>query len=520
VTATRLADRLAWLALGAFAALWLARWPTFPLVLDPYYHLFVGRQMAAAGGPIAYEWWQYAPVGRPHLYPPVLHLVLAALLTASCPPLATIRLVSAVLPPLLLLSLWAAVRRLLSPTTALAALLAALTPFAFHLHSAITLAATLGLIELLWLLVAVERGQPLTAAMLLGLLWYTHLGLPWIAVLALGIGGLLHPPVRATLQRSAWGLLLGVPWLAHLWVHRALLVAFPRYENETVELSLFVYAVALLGLWRSWRARGAASWPLACWAAFGLLAFQHQYRWLSGEGMLSVCILAGVGLEAAGRWVAAAAWLTPRWRATPEGTRHTLAVAAAGFLLWLSPTLQHTGRQWVWRWPDAAVWHLLNSPSVAAKPTETSFYVPQIERLVQAVVRQTQPREILWSNAPYVLGLVAALANRPMSSAMLNEVQAPVRFDPIRAAHLIVWFRLAQAPGFATEEQLRAYRLRRVGEDDVAVLYRQEESGPLAQAPRAVLPLWAALAMAGTAAGVAAFGLTKQDTLPKSLYNK
>ena len=34
------------MSLGALTALWLARWATFPLALDPAYHLFVAQQVS------------------------------------------------------------------------------------------------------------------------------------------------------------------------------------------------------------------------------------------------------------------------------------------------------------------------------------------------------------------------------------------------------------------------------------------------------------------------------------------
>ena len=488
----------AYLSLGAFTALWLARWPTFPLVLDPYYHLMVARQVVDAGGPITYEWWEYAPGGRWHLYPPLLHLLLAGLLKSGCSPLLTIRLMSAVLLPLLLASLFLVARRLLTPPIALACLVVGMAPFSFHLHSAITLAATLGLIELLWLMEALESGRPLAAGLLIALLFYTHLGLPWIALVTICSYSILRPSMWRTAMNASWGVLLALPWLVHLGRHLAFLHPVPRYENLRVELVPVLLAAALIGAWRCWRLKGSFLWLLACGAGFALLAPRHLYRWLSGEGMLPVILLAGVGVNWASQWCSQARRRARGGITGPEVWHHVenLVIILA---LFLSPTLARIDAGWRWRWPDSAPWHLVRSSAVVRKETDSSLYVPQIERLVREVTASSQPNDILWSNASYALGLIAALAHRPMSSAMLNEVSATASADPVRAAHLIIWFKFPQPGERSRFSQLSRYPLTRVAEDDLAIVFRQAGVASPARTPQAVLPLWVALLIVGVA---------------------
>jgi len=125
---------LPWVSLAAFTVLWLARWHSFPLSLDSWYHLLVARQIADAGGPITYEWWEHAPVGRVHLYPPMLHLLLAGLLNVGCAPIVAARLASVLIAPCLLLTIFLASRRLFADASvAWATLLMALVPMTWLL---------------------------------------------------------------------------------------------------------------------------------------------------------------------------------------------------------------------------------------------------------------------------------------------------------------------------------------------------------------------------------------------------
>ena len=244
---------LPWVLLGGLTSLWLARWATFPLFLDPYYHLLVARQVLEARGPILYEWWEAAPAGRPHLYPPVLHLVLAGLLGIGCPPVTAIRLVSVVLPPAVLLTLFVVMRRLFTLRAALAALMVALVPFSWMLQLSHGLASGLASIELLGVLAAAARRRWLAVLALLGLLFYTHLGLPWIAVAALGLSVVFGAvkPWREAAASVCGGVALGLPWLWHVASQHQVFHVAARQENRNVELAAALYVLAAFGAWRA-----------------------------------------------------------------------------------------------------------------------------------------------------------------------------------------------------------------------------------------------------------------------------
>ena len=483
---------LPWVSLAAFTLLWLARWPTFPLVLDPYYHLLVARQIADAGGPIVYEWWEYAPGGRPHLYPPLLHLLLALLLKSGASPILAIRLLSVSLLPGLLLSMFLVARRLLGASVAAAALWMGMLPFSFHLHSAITLAATLGMILMLWLVDALERGRGLAAGLLIALLYYTHLSLPWMALVAVTCYGVYRPSVRGDIKNASWGLLPALPWIVHIVRHRAAFHPFPREENTLIELMPLLYVMGAVGLWRCWRLKGPFLWPLACWLGLSLLSFRYPFRWLSGEGMLPVILLAGVAVD----WASSRMMLA--WTSNPmrrrRGTEQQILGSFFLFvLLAMSPTFAHTTAGWRWRWPDSAPWHLTGSRAVTPKEVDASLYTPPMAKVIAAVAAQSRPNEILWANAPYALGLIAALAHRPIASAMLNEVTASVPADPLRAAHLIIWFTFQPIPGTVTWSELKRLPLTLVAATEIALIFRQSNISQRARPPNAVLPFGVAL---------------------------
>ncbi len=481
----------AWGAFAAFAVLWAARWATFPLVLDPYYHLLIARQVAAAGGPIAYEWWQDAPSGRLHLYPPLLHVLLASGLKLGCSGLTVLRLASITLVLGLIWRLARFMQRMLDDRAAVLALCLVWVPFSFLLHAAVTLAATLGLIELLWYLEALQKGRVLAAGGLFGLLWYTHLGLPWVALAATCAYGWVRLDLRWRFaQAIGLGIVLAAPWWWHLATHALWLHPIPRLENEQLDFSLPLLVLAAAGVVMGWKDGRASRLLVCCWAAFALYGTTYWYRWWNGEGMMPLLLLATRGLWGIGQW----------WQAHVRRPSAPVIqmICVLGCLVWptlvLEPHQAAAGvpvREWNWRWADTGMFHLVGWPGTTPKPLDVSLATPEMERLASLVARASRPGEILWSNADYAGGLVAALADRPMASAMFSEVAASVIADPVAAAHWIVWFKLPEA---GSEHRLRAlvqrYGLALAADTDLALVFRHPGGGRLAERPRAVIPLW------------------------------
>jgi len=64
------------------------------------------RGMEMAGGYITNAYWEYAPVGRPHLYPPLLHLAMLLFYRLGLSAINIARLLEAAMIPLTFISLW------------------------------------------------------------------------------------------------------------------------------------------------------------------------------------------------------------------------------------------------------------------------------------------------------------------------------------------------------------------------------------------------------------------------------
>ena len=164
-----------------------------------------------------------------------------------------------------------------------------------------------------------------------------------------------------------------------------------------------------------------------------------------------------------------------------------------------------------WRWWDSTPFHLLAmpEPGAGARRLETGVHGPQIEQLAVEVERLTKPDEIVWSNAPYAGGWIAALTRRALASLMLDEVPALGVRDPIRSAHLVLWFKMPPLVGGPTMEQIRHGALVRVGETELAVLFRNPDATTRARTPRAIIPLGIALGGVAVSLGLIVWDLRR-----------
>ncbi len=163
----------------------------FPVYLDMPYHLAASQAFVRSGGVTTWDWWEFAPAGRPHIYPPFLHVTMSVPLQLGISEEAVGTFFSLMMFPLMMLSLWWMVRQLFSSRQAFYSCLLLLIPYTFFWQTAVTTAAALVLVLTPLIFLALERKRWVTPAILLAVCLYTHLVMGHLVALALFIY-LLH----------------------------------------------------------------------------------------------------------------------------------------------------------------------------------------------------------------------------------------------------------------------------------------------------------------------------------------
>ncbi|MDD3906131.1 MAG: rhamnan synthesis F family protein [Candidatus Omnitrophica bacterium] len=490
-----------WGALGIialFSALLIIRWQSLPVFLDIYYHAACMTGFKEAGGIALHDFWEYAPIGRPQLYPPFFHVILLALDNTGLGALFVMRFVSAAIYPLLLAVILWVVRRRFNDRLAFFTVLAASLPYTFFLNSISAVPSAIALIFFILLFYAIETRKILSGVLLLGLMFYTHGAIPWMAVLTLVIYAMLRRgEVKTILPIIAGGIILGSPWLIHMALNRSYFLTVNNYINRYFEMNLWLYAFTILGVLFVLKRRGRYLFYMAMFIGMLPMLKDYSFRFFCGEGLLPLIFLAGLGFDEA--YSAITAFL--RRRAVSPAIYGALLPWVIFYLATFYP-------------PDigSAFCQFSAADPKNATALESSIYMKKhMEELTAIIKATTRPDEIIYCNYNYVAGIFYVFSGRVSSSAMLNEVRPIMpESDPAASAALTIWIKNPEGV-IDPEHQILVRRLglEKIAETEIAYVYRN----PVVMAHKVksgiVLPAGAALAAFFVWAAAIVFFITR-----------
>ena len=291
-------DLLAAVFLVVCIVLILVNLSMYPVYLDIPYHMAVTRGFQEAGGVTTWDFWDYAPAGRPHIYPPLLHVGMSMLQDLGLSTQATGTLVCVIMFPLILLSLWWCMRRLFGSRAAFYALVLVGVPYAFFYQTGITIAASLVLALTPLVFLALEEDRKVAAAVLLALCLYSHLILGHLVALALFIY-LLH-------RREAWKKITAVLIAAYIlylpWgiVVLSNLGSFTTSEpgmGSDFALHLLLWGLAAAGFVACYFRKKQYYLLPAYLLSMVPIAFFYSHRFWEGHVFLPLAMLGGVALD-------------------------------------------------------------------------------------------------------------------------------------------------------------------------------------------------------------------------------
>ncbi len=475
----------------AAAALCAAQWPAFPYFLDSYYHLLVIQGFRDAGGPVLHAFWEAAPQGRPHLYPPLFHLLSLPLLSSGVAPIALARGWCTIAFPLLLFTAWRLFSRLSGPRAGCLAVIALTLSYSFFLGSVNHLPATLVLIQALGILLALAERRIVAGGLLLAMAFWTHAGLPWLVALALLLHGFLDPKNR----RVAWAILAiglagGSPWLAHLARHQSMIQIQPRGEERFLDTPILALLLGAIGLVPAWRRGGVHRFLVAMAVGFLPMLALYRFRFFATQGLFPWLLLAGVALEAIG------SRLRRPW---------AFAALLVTFSLF-SPSLHGSAGGWALSWADSFWSRATGLHGGPGRPTELPLYHPRfMDALAKEIRAHVSPEELIHSNVPYFAGMLGVVSGRSTTNQMLREMADRPAAEQIRAARLVIWIKETPLapPSRQLQEIAAQFQLRPLVQTEIAYLYFNPRATARRQVRQAVVPGWLAtlllLAVAGTA---------------------
>lgn len=488
---------VSFLTILAVAILSVTQWPLFPYFLDSAYHLAVIQDFKEAGGSVLHDFWERAPEGRAHLYPPLFHLLWVPIAKLGVPPFLMAKLWSWAALPFLLVVAWRVLSRITTARRTSLMVLALASPYSFFLSAVNYLPATLVLAAALGLLLALFKKRPLAGGILLGLSFWLHAGLPWLLALGLILYAFLAPDARKTAAAALGiGLLVGSPWLFHLLRHLNLLQFQPRGEERMLETPVLLFGLGIAGFFIAWRRRGPLDRLLMAMAiGFLPMAIGYRFRFFSAQGLFPWLLLAGVALDG----------LVGRIK------RSGFIVAGLAWVLLFAPTVHWSAQGIRWVWADTTLSVLAGRPQVVPRATGQMVFNPRfMTPLALLVEEHSQPEELLYCNLAYVGGIMNVLTRRATTSEMLRETADRPQEEQITQASIILWVKEpSDRKSPRLEETASTYGLEPIAETQIAYLYRNPRADGRRRVARAVMPWWAGLLCAGIAVGVAAGDLRR-----------
>ena len=210
----------------------IASWRLYPVFIDTYYHMAVIEGFSQAGGITTRAFWEMAPGGRVHIYPPSLHVIgyFFHLLGVSTGTYMT--LVSATFYAGCLLTTWIWLRRVLGDRSAFFAVVLLCGPYAFFSTQA-TFQAVAGVLVLAPLALLALEKERFLACGVLNLVACTMHPMGLFLPPALVINTLLRrKKIVAGLLAASIPVVLYGPWLAHIWANRAFLARESHRERD------------------------------------------------------------------------------------------------------------------------------------------------------------------------------------------------------------------------------------------------------------------------------------------------
>jgi len=463
------------------------QWPMFPFFIDIYYHLSVMKGFAAAGGYVTHAFWEYAPFGRPHLYPPLFHLFLLILYKLGLSVITVARSANFLMPIIMLSSIWFVARRLLNSRIAFFALLIASSVYSFYLATITTIPAMLAMICGLFGYYFVERRRPVAALTCMIACFYLHLVVPWVMGAALLLYGLLERQKRKECFIAvAGGITAATPLLYHQLRNLPFLSTHTVAQDLCLEINLLLCLSAVIGIIYVLRQKGCYRYFTALFVISIPFAWMHPYRYFGGEGVFALIFLGALGVESVFSYL--------------QKNFHRFIFTGTAIILFfmVSPTLMIDRGS-----PKFVPVNSTFSNSVFGDSYYTHSFLRSVYnekrygQVVSVVNKSSAEDEILFSNNAFFVGIVGAITGRATSTAMFHEVRPLIVFDRIAAARLIVW---AKNPENLTQEPLEIiekYKLEKIADTELAFIYRNNNTVSRRHIPPPFVPEMIAYALIG-----------------------
>lgn len=457
-----------------FLLLQLINWIILPRFIDIYYHLLTAWGFIQAGGYSGWDFWQYAPVGRPHIYPPLFHLILAGLIKAGISPVILAKLCEALIPAAFLALLWKFIKDNYNSQLAFFVVLSFFSSFSFYLSLLNHIPATLAFIFGILALAQLFKKNILRSSILLALCFYAHIGLSWFFAFTFLIYGFLNKEKRGcAFKVSCAAFILALPVIIKELNTLKFITAsgFDLHEKNLCQIKITETILAFIGLFQALRA--GKEYKLFAALLFASLIFlSYPYRFFSAEGYFPVALLAALCL----------------YNICQRLNRLYPVIFISVFVLAVSPTLsmhkaiKDEAAAYQVKLPDAGFLNILLAKG------DVLWFPDEYNWAAKIAKDNSQTKDIVYCTLNSLGLAISSLAGRSSANALLPEIGAPKGYNPFASAKIIVFTRLDD--GKIMDLAASSLNLIKIGESKFFLVYKNPHPTPQMKAIRASVPFW------------------------------
>lgn len=372
-----------------------------PFISDTYYHLAIAKQIQLRGELPTWVDWDYAPVGRPHLYPPLLHVILACLgwLTGSV--LTAGKVLAVAFLPASFISCWCLARWVFDSRTALVAVLLLSLDSAHAIVELIYIPSCFVniLAPILVMTFLTRRTWP--SIVLLTLMLYAHIAIPYLVVVGLVLFGLKYRRYRGEMLKVVGVSLLWVsPWIVRTVMEKEWIAGVVATGGlpmgllkRVTSLQMFNLVLIGCGLWGIRRLRRSrVQEAIIRWMLLGMVPLLFSYG-----GRFT--------MHSAPWWALSASTVVVPLLPAQAGWRRAAALVGATVLPYpalLPLTTTHA----------VILLAIRGKPMLAGDRKKSEAYLPDCDQAIRWIEAHTRPGEVVYTNKEWLGDMIPLLSDR------------------------------------------------------------------------------------------------------------
>lgn len=300
-------DACAAVAISLLCILIIWRENIFPVFIDIFYHLSIAEMFNQAGGVTTADFLQFAPGARPHLYPPVYHILLSLPKMIGIDALLIAKVASAATYPFVSLSLYLTAGRAFSKRIGFFSLVVFLSPWMIFYKTAYLGPSMMAVALAMLAYYCMCRKSYLSACAFSALALYTHMSIPHMFLIPIIVVGLLHKEERKKILLAiSCAYAAYVPFAVHLFASRGYVTTRDIISENNVYVASALLGIAgiviILYRYRKKEWDSLMVYPIAVLLFLGCIYPHYPHRYWF-HAYVPISILSAVAIDHCIGWI-------------------------------------------------------------------------------------------------------------------------------------------------------------------------------------------------------------------------